>query len=300
MKNDFLTNIKYIFIFNKYYILISLTLVFFISLIASYDQANSFSQWYFSYIAHSKNINYQDIINQIKSSFYMFWVNSIFMISIFVFPIASIVTSKNEVNDMNQYVLMFNYSRISVFLSYLISLIVMGFLIILVNWIIFIFIFYYLTGFLEFYFSLFFFAIVTFILLLFLGGAIGFLIRKTSWSVIISIFLFILLSMVSNVAYSNGYSHVGKIMQNISTVQEYRNAFPLVWKILVFLNPIYIFHNVMNLLLFPQTISISSQISLVDFPSIILLYLVWYISVILAGYFIFVYRHPIRKVVKNE
>ncbi len=299
MKNDFLTNIKYIFIFNKYYILISLTLVFFISLIASYDQANSFSQWYFYYIAHSKNINYQDIINQIENSFSMFWFNSIFMISIFVFPIASIVTSKNEVNDMNQYVLMFNYSRISVFLSYLISLIVMGFLIILVNWIIFIFIFYYLTGFLEFYFSLFFFAVVTFILLLFLGGAIGFLIRKTSWSVIISIFLFILLLMVSAMAYNNGINYL-EHLHNISSVQEYRNAFPLVWKILVFLNPIYIFRNVVNLLLYPQTISISSQISLVDFPSIIFLYLVWYISVILVGYFIFVYRHPIRKVVKNE
>ncbi|AGB04622.1 hypothetical protein AciM339_0742 [Aciduliprofundum sp. MAR08-339] len=299
MKNDFLTNIKYIFIFNKYYILISLTLVFFISLIASYDQANSFSQWYFYYIAHSKNINYQDIINQIENSFSMFWFNSIFMISIFVFPIASIVTSKYEVNDMNQYVLMFNYSRISVFLSYLISLIVMGFLIILVNWIIFIFIFYYLTGFLEFYFSLFFFAVVTFILLLFLGGAIGFLIRKTSWSVIISIFLFILLLMVSAMAYNNGINYL-EHLHNISSVQEYRNAFPLVWKILVFLNPIYIFRNVVNLLLYPQTISISSQISLVDFPSIIFLYLVWYISVILVGYFIFVYRHPIRKVVKNE
>jgi len=298
MKNKFLVNIKYTLLFQRYYILIALILGFFIGILYSYNTAVSFNRWYLYYISTTPNIDPGVVNNQIKFSVYTFWWSSIPLIFIFIAPIASIIASQNEENDMNHYIMIYYPSRISLFISLLITLFVMGASLIFMEWVVFTVVFNYMTGFLAWYPQVFLAVVVVFILVLLLSGLIGIAIKKRAWSVIISIFFAIFIMSLSSIAYNQGINYVDNRLEYIDTVQEYRSTFPLIWKILTFLNPLYLLHEFMKLLLYPQTLEKINNISILDFNGCILLYLLWYFLLILLGYLIFTYKHPLRKVVR--
>ncbi len=298
MKNKFLVNIKYALLFQRYYILIALILGFFIGILYSYNTAVNFNRWYIHYISTTPNIDMGVVNYQIKFSLYTFWWSSMPLIFIFTAPIASIIASQNEENDMNHYIMIYYPSRISLFISLLITLSVMGVSLMFMEWFVFTVVFYYINGFLAWYPQVFLAVVVVFILVLFLSGLIGIAIKKRSWSVIISMFFAIFIMTFSSIAYHQGINYVDSRLEHIGTVQEYRDAYPLIWKIPTFLNPLYLLHEFMKLLLFPQTLEKINDISVLDFNGCILLYISWYFLLIFVGYLIYRYRHPLRKVVR--
>ena len=298
MRNKFLINIKYGLVAHNYQILILIILSFFIGFIVAYNQSINFHNWYVWYLANAAHPS-QSQINLMKiGNVSDFWRNMVSYMAFLLVPISSIIMSQYEENQMNQYLLLYNQSRHSLYLSRIFILFVLSFLTSLVIWILYGILFIYINSFSVWYPTVFFASFMVYFIMAMIGGIVGTIFKKRTWSIVISIFIIIFLFTVGSNAYYHGLDIVSKI-NNIHTVTEFRNAFPTPLKIITFLSPLSLME-ILNLLLgIPQTVDLPNNISILGFWGDVYLFISWITLLIVMGYVVFVYKHRIIKVVKS-
>lgn len=298
MKNKFLIHIKYGFIAHNYQILIISVLSFFIGFIVAYDNSINFHNWYVWYMANSKYPSQSQITLMKVENVYDFWRNIVSYMAFLLVPISSIVMSQYEENQMNHYLLLYDQTRPSLYLSRIFILLFMSFSSSSIVWLTYGFLFNYINGFSVWYPAVFFAIFMIYFIISLIGGCVGTIFKKRTWSIVISIFVIIFLFTMGSNAYYHGLNIVSK-MHNIHTVAEFRNAFPTTLKIISFLSPLSLME-ILNLILgIPQTVDVPNNISLLGYWGDVYLFILWTTLLMVMGYAIFAYRHGIVKGVKS-
>ncbi len=289
MKTNFFINIKYGIISYRYYITILIVLTFFLGIIIAYNNSINFYNWYVNY-THQPNPSQSDINITKMMYIYDFWNNLSVYMALFILPISSFITSNDEENDMNKYLLLYKLTRSSLYFSKVVIMLIISFLISIVVWLSYGALFSNITGFSVWYINVFLAIFVLYFIAALLGSIIGISAKRKSWGIIISIFLVIFLIYIGNNAYMQGIE-IASMNHNIHTISEFRSAIPLTYKMLAFLWPGSLTEILYHILRIPQTMDNLYQISILSFYGDIYVYIAWISILTITGYIIFFLRH---------
>ncbi len=290
MKSGFFINIKYGIISYRYQIAILVVLTFFMGLVMAYNNSVSFHNWYIWYIHNNTNPSQSDINLAKIGSVYSFWYNLNPIIMIFIVPLASFLTSKDEENDMNKYLLLYRITRSSLYFSKVMIMSFSSFIVSLIIWLTYGFLFSSITGFSVWNAGVFLAIFMLYFIVALLGAAIGIGIRRKAWGIVVSVFLIIFLIFLGGNIYQQGISNAAG-NHNLHTVAAFRSAIPLFYKVVGFMNPSSLTEILHYLLGIPQTMDNPYNLSVLGFMGDVYVYITWIVVLISVGYIVFFLRH---------
>ncbi len=280
----FIINLKYGIDISKISFIILLIMSSAIAILVGFNQSAFYHSWVIQGTLSSHSLEYVK-----KGTIFEFWTTFLLYLSFFITPISSYYVSQDEDNNMNGFLIQYTSKRSLIFSRILI----LGFISLIVTLtagIIYIITFYSINGmFINISYSLLCGFIIIYSLSL-LGGLIGEIFKRKHWSIIISLFMVLLLFLISQTGRSMGNNYMDLIQRGHSlTPQEYISQYPLLFKIMIFSNPISLVETLNPILGFsPHP---PDSISLLGLWGDIILGVLWIIALITAIYLVFYKRH---------
>ncbi len=291
----FIIDLKYGMILFKISFAILLILAIAMAIVLGYNFSIGYHNYYISYIEEHQN-NFNPYIFEMlkKGEISNFWTQYIFYSLFFITPMTSYYISQDEENRMNAFILRFT-SGTSIVLSRLIALIFSSFIVSLIAGIVFSLIFYQING--E-YLNIIPSMLGAFLILTSLslfGAFLGYLLKKRHWAIIFSIFLVLILSITSNMARQIGDNYMDRLttIHGGLTLHEYLAAYPLLWKILIFISPFGLVEMFTPLsgIHYTENAYSGPDVSLLGLQGDIYLSLTWIIILTLLSLVIFKLKH---------